>query len=96
MRSVDLRELEARIVEYVQMAAAGEAVLILDGSRVVAELTPPRGPRSPVFLDAALAGAVRTGLLTPAAFPPAAPPETRPVARLSAIISELDGGRADR
>jgi antitoxin (DNA-binding transcriptional repressor) of toxin-antitoxin stability system len=52
MRSVNLKVLRNKLAEYVRLAAGGEAVLITDRDRVVAELVPPRPGRSPLLLFA--------------------------------------------
>lgn len=41
MRSVGIRELKNRLSEYLRLVYAGEAVLITDHGRVVAEIHPP-------------------------------------------------------
>ena len=43
MRVVGIRELKARLSEYVRRIRAGEVVLVTDRGKVVAELRPPRG-----------------------------------------------------
>ena len=45
MRTVGLRELKAKLSEYVRLARTGEVVLVTDRGRVVADLRPPRGGR---------------------------------------------------
>lgn len=97
MRSVGLKVLNNRLSEYVRLAASGETILVTDRDRVVAEMGPPREPRSPILADALLAEAVRTGLLTPPALPAVGtPPAPKPVAPLHDILAELDDDRNDR
>lgn len=96
MRSVGLKTLKNKLAEYVRLAASGETILITDRERVVAELSPPSASRSASVADAALAQAVREGLLTPALLPPGPPPERMPVAPLDEILSELAADRSDR
>ncbi|MGH2749487.1 MAG: type II toxin-antitoxin system Phd/YefM family antitoxin [Actinomycetota bacterium] len=96
MRIVGLKTLKNKLSEYVRMAAGGEVVLISDRDRIVAELTPPRETRGRAVPDAALADAVRKGVLTPSILPPGAPPTTTPVAPLEEILAELADDRADR
>lgn len=97
MRSVGIKVLNSRLSEYVQLAAAGETILVTDHDRVVAELGPIRETRSRVIADAVLADAVRSGVLTPPALASSGPPpEPLPVAPLDEILSELDVNRRDR
>lgn len=42
MRSVGIKQLKARLSEYVRLAGSGEVVLVTDRDRVVAELGPAR------------------------------------------------------
>lgn len=69
MPSVGLRELKARLSEYVRRARAGTAVRVTDRGHVVAELVPPARAHE------GLAALVRRGSLTlgapnsPAAYP---------------------------
>ena len=97
MRSVGIKMLNSRLSEYVQLAAAGETILVTDRDRVVAELGPIRENRSRVLADAVVPDMVRSGVLTPPALagsgPPPVPP---PVAPLQEILSELDVNRRDR
>jgi antitoxin (DNA-binding transcriptional repressor) of toxin-antitoxin stability system len=96
MRVVGLKVLKNKLSAYVRVAAAGETVLIADRDRVVAELRPAGGGRSPSVADALLADAVRLGLVTPAAMPPGAPPQLEPVMTLDELLGELDEDRAER
>ncbi|HSJ09646.1 MAG TPA: type II toxin-antitoxin system prevent-host-death family antitoxin [Longimicrobiales bacterium] len=41
MRTVGIRELKARLSEYLRAVGRGEVVLVTDRNRVVAELRPP-------------------------------------------------------
>ena len=96
MRSVGIKALNSRLSEYVRLAASGETILVTDSDRVVAELGPLRETRSPVFADAFLADAVRSGVLTPPALAGTGPPpRPAPVARLDEILDELDESRCD-
>jgi antitoxin (DNA-binding transcriptional repressor) of toxin-antitoxin stability system len=96
MRSVGLKVLKNKLSEYVRLAASGETVLVTDRDRVVAELVPPRGGRSPLLADALLADAVRRGWLTPPPLPQSGPPPRKPVMSLHAVLAGLRDDREDR
>ncbi len=96
MRAVGLKVLKNKLSEYVRLAASGETVLVTDRDRVVAELGPPRGGRSPLLADAKLAEAVRQGWITPPALPGDEPPPRQPVMTLRQLLRELEHDRADR
>jgi prevent-host-death family protein len=96
MRAVGLKTLKNRLSEYVRMAAGGEAVLVTDRGRVVAELVPPRSGRSPVLADAFLAEAVRRGWLTPPVLPQGGAPPRKPVMSFAALMTALGRDREDR
>jgi antitoxin (DNA-binding transcriptional repressor) of toxin-antitoxin stability system len=42
MNSIDIKQLETRLSEYVRMARAGETVLVTERDEIVAELRPAR------------------------------------------------------
>jgi len=44
MKSVGVKQLKARLSEYLRAVKAGEVVLVTDRDEVVAELRPPRQP----------------------------------------------------
>lgn len=68
MRAVGIKQLKARLSEYVRLARAGETILVTDREEVVAELGPSRHRRPPAgSLDEVLDRMVETGLLTRAA-----------------------------
>ena len=96
MRAVGLKDLKNRLAEYVRLAASGEVILIADRDRVVAQLTAPEPARGATVTDAALADAVRNGLITPAALPPGPPPDVRGTLALDVLLEELDADREDR
>jgi len=98
MRAVGLKVLKNKLSEYVRLAASGEAVLITDHDRVVAELVPPAHGRSQTVDDVALAELVRQGCLTPplAGARTSGPVPRQPVARLNTLLDELEQDRADR
>lgn len=96
MRAVGVKELKNRLSEYLRLVSAGETVLVTDRDRVVAELAPPRDHRSPLLADSVLADAVRRGWLTPPVGAAEAAPPRLPVAKLKALLAELDEDREDR
>jgi antitoxin (DNA-binding transcriptional repressor) of toxin-antitoxin stability system len=96
MRAVGLKTLKNKLSEYVRLAASGEAVLVIDRDRVVAELVPPQAGRSESLADAQLADAVRHGWLRPPTLREPGVPPRAPVARWSVIHEELQHDRADR
>ncbi|HUC67329.1 MAG TPA: type II toxin-antitoxin system Phd/YefM family antitoxin [Stellaceae bacterium] len=96
MRAVGLKALKNRLSEYVRLVSGGETVLVTDRDRVVAELVPPRGGRSPLLADALLADAVRHGWLTPPALPQKGPPPRKPVMSLNALLEGLRHDREER
>lgn len=96
MRAVGLKVLKNKLSEYVRLAAGGETVLITDRDRVVAELTPPALGRAATLDDAVLADLTRRGCLTLPLMPPEGEVPRRPVAKLAALLEELDRDREDR
>ncbi len=96
MKSVGIKALKNQLSKYVRLAAAGETILVTDRDEVVAELIAPRQTRSPLLSDAMLADAVRKGWIVPPSMSSKTPPESRPVAKLSAILDELGSDREER
>ncbi|HWC04876.1 MAG TPA: prevent-host-death protein [Methylomirabilota bacterium] len=96
MRAVGLKVLKNKLSEYVRLAQGGETILVTDRDRVVAELVPPRGGRSPSVADAVLVELVRQGWVTPAARPLAGSAPRAPVAAFEELMRELDDARDDR
>ena len=47
MKAVGIKQLKARLSEYVRLVRAGETILVTERDEVVAELRPARRPRSP-------------------------------------------------
>jgi antitoxin (DNA-binding transcriptional repressor) of toxin-antitoxin stability system len=94
MRAVGLKVLKNKLSEYIRLAAGGETILVTDRDRVVAEIVPPQGGRSPCLADARLAEAVREGWLTPPVRPHPGPPRRAPVAPLAELLRELDEDRS--
>jgi antitoxin (DNA-binding transcriptional repressor) of toxin-antitoxin stability system len=65
MRAVGIKQLKARLSEYVRLARAGETILVTDREEVVAELGPSRQRRPPAdSLDEVLDGMAAEGLLS--------------------------------
>jgi antitoxin (DNA-binding transcriptional repressor) of toxin-antitoxin stability system len=65
MKAVGVRELKARLSEYLRLVRNGEEILVTDRSEVVAELRPPSpriGLPYPALLEAARQGRARLGL----------------------------------
>jgi antitoxin (DNA-binding transcriptional repressor) of toxin-antitoxin stability system len=99
MKSVGIKQLKARLSEYVRLARAGEIILVSDRDEVVAELGPPRHqPNEPDSLEAILDKLVDRGWLTRASHPRAPLPKLFPSLGLSPARAEmfLDDLRADR
>ncbi len=96
MRSVGLKVLKNKLSEYVRLAAGGETVLVTDRDRVVAEIVPPQGARSPSDADAMLAEAVRQGLIALPTNPASGLPPRLPVMPFEDLMAELDHDRQDR
>lgn len=68
MKSVGIKQLKARLSEYVRLASRGETILVSDRDEVVAELGPVREqPPKPDSLDALLDRLARGGQITRAA-----------------------------
>ena len=97
MRSVGIKALKDRLSEYVRAAAAGETVLVTDRGEVVAELVPPRVRTDASAAEQRLGELMRQGLLAPAkVLPNVRLPRRRPVTGISALLREIDDGRAER
>ncbi len=88
--------LKSKLREYVRLAASGETILVTDGDRALAELSPLREIRNPILADAFLAEAVRSGDLTPPRLATSGPPpKPAPVATLDEVLADLDESRHD-
>ena len=96
MRSVGIKLLKNKLSEYIRLAAGGETVLVTDRDRVVAELGPPAPDRSPLVSDALLLDAVRQGWIRPPLSVVGEKPARKPVMKLSELLHDLQGDRADR
>jgi antitoxin (DNA-binding transcriptional repressor) of toxin-antitoxin stability system len=94
MYAVGIRELKAKLSEYIRRARNGEVVLVSDRGRVVAEL---RAPTVRTDNELALAGLVGRGELIPAAVnDPSVYVPSRVHAKEGAAAEVLDQVRADR
>lgn len=96
MRSVGLKVLKNKLSQYVRLAAGGETVLVTDRDRVVAEIVPPRGGRSPAVADSLLAEAVREGWIVPPTVVPEGAPPRSPVTTFDELMRDLHGDREER
>lgn len=96
MLAVGLKVLKNKLSEYVRLAARGETVLVTDRDRVVAEIVPPRGGRSPLVADALLAEVMRKGWISAPTMVAEEPPPRGPVASLKDLLADLDQDREDR
>lgn len=68
MKSVGIKQLKARLSEYVRLARRGETILVSDRDEVVAELGPARRQAPPPdSVDAVLDRLARTGQISRAA-----------------------------
>ncbi|MGA8756661.1 MAG: type II toxin-antitoxin system prevent-host-death family antitoxin [Stellaceae bacterium] len=95
MQKVGLKTLKNKLSEYVRMAAAGEAIVITDRGRAVAEIVPyERGTGLTPFQEKGL----REGWLTPAKRPFAPLPPRKPIPgyTLEQLLADLDKDREDR
>ena len=97
MQTVGIKVLKNRLSEYVRVAASGQAVLVTDRGRVVAELIAPRAVGDTSSAERRLAELVAAGLITPAPILPLPPlPPRRPITTLEDVLADLDASRADR
>ena len=99
MKSVGIKQLKARLSEYVRLARAGESILVTDRDEVVAELGPPRHhARQPDSIEATLDRLADRGWLTRSSRPRSNAPVRLPSLGLSseAVDELLDDLRADR
>jgi antitoxin (DNA-binding transcriptional repressor) of toxin-antitoxin stability system len=70
MKSVGVKQLKARLSEYLRMARGGEIILVTDRDEVVAELGPAKRQLAPADeLDEILDGLAGAGELTRASLP---------------------------
>jgi prevent-host-death family protein len=64
MKAVGIRELKAKLSEYVRLVRSGEVVLVTDRGEVVAELSPPRTTDRIESDESGLDDLVTRGLIT--------------------------------
>lgn len=68
MKAVGIKELKAKLSEYVRLVKTGETVLVTERDEVVAELRPPRLTAPPATtIEETLARMADAGELVPAA-----------------------------
>ncbi len=97
MEEVGIKALKNHLSQYVRAAAAGRTVLVTDRGEVVAELVPPRVRPGAAQVEQRLGDLARQGLLTPAKVPLRARlPRRVPLAKLEAVLRDLDDSRAER
>jgi prevent-host-death family protein len=94
MRTVGIRELKARLSEYLRAVTAGEEVLITDRGRVVARLAPAADPE----VYRGLYDLVSRGVVTPAVREnsPDLYPTLTPILPDGLSLDLLDEERGDR
>jgi prevent-host-death family protein len=90
LRTVGLKVLKNKLSEYVRLAAAGEAVVVTDRGRPVAEIVPARRQAETV-----IERGIRKGWIRPAK-KPFAPRRPVPGLTLEQLLAELDSDREDR
>ena len=96
MRDVKITVLQNRLKEYVDLAAAGQRVLIYGDTGVIAELVPP-GPDCLSWADDPWkVEGVRQGWLRPALIKPKGPPKRFPCMKLADLLADLEESRQDR
>jgi prevent-host-death family protein len=97
MRSVGLKVLKNKLSEYIRLAASGEAVLVTDRNRVVAEIVPPQpGRQLDLTKEDILTRGIREGWITPAKNPSTKPLPRKPVMSFEELMKDLDESREDR
>lgn len=69
MRTVGIKQLKARLSEYVRAAQAGETVLVTLRDEIVAELRPPQRPAAPPEVETRLRELAAAGVVTRAELP---------------------------
>ena len=89
--------LKKKLSEYVRCAAAGEAIVVTDRGRAVAEIGPPRSEPDAYYDNPELIEAVRQGWIKPGARRGGTPPPRLPaLATLEQLLQELDRDLEDR
>ena len=93
MRTVGLKVLKNKLSEYVCAAAAGEAIVITDRGRTIAEIVPPQRKAKSV-----IERGIREGWITPAKRDANWPPPRKPIPgyTLEQLLADLDRDREDR
>ena len=93
MRAVSLKTLKSKLSEYVRLAAEGETILVTYHDRVVAQIVPPQGGRSPLLADATLTEAVLEGWIALPALAYGTPPPRKPMMPFAQLMQELERDR---
>ncbi|MGH9468638.1 MAG: type II toxin-antitoxin system Phd/YefM family antitoxin [Terriglobales bacterium] len=95
MTTVGVRELKAKLSEYLRKVQAGEAVQITDRGKAVAEIV-PAGWAASSQVSPELAEAIRRGEVTPPSKP--GPIELKPIVKMPEgfVQKLLDEMREDR
>jgi prevent-host-death family protein len=97
MRSVGLKVLKNKLSEYIRLVASGEAVLVTDRNRIVAEIVPPQpGRQLDLTKEDILTRGIRQGWITPAKNPSTDPLPRKPVMSFEELMKDLDESREDR
>ena len=69
MKAVGIKELKARLSEFVRLVKSGETVLVTERDEVVAELRPARRPRPRDDIEDVLEDLAASGDITRSALP---------------------------
>ena len=97
MQTVGIRELKARLSEYLRRARRGEVLLVTDRGRVVAEIRSPRDARGMPADVSGIARLIEAGIVSeggphdPALYPPA--PVRLPPGAARRLLDEERGER---
>jgi prevent-host-death family protein len=97
MKAVGIRELKAKLSEYVRLVRSGEVVLVTDRGEVVAELSPPRTARRSPSEEVVLDDLVARGLMARGApNDPAAYRKLEGLLPLEEVLRLIDEERGER
>jgi hypothetical protein len=93
MRSIAFTTIARDLRAYVDLAASGEVVRVIDNDRVVVELRPPASKQ--LVEDPVLARLVRNGQARPPTLPSGIAPKRVPLLKLEEILADQDHDRED-